>query len=232
MKNSLPGFPIHAAVLAIALFITGCSKPRSSNPPTASNDKAALNDSNLAKATFAGGCFWCLEPPLEKLDGVEAVISGYTGGPEVDPTYEQVSSGRTGHREAVQVLYDPAKVSYEKILETLWRQINPTDPGGQFADRGPQYATGIFYHDEAQREAAEKSKQLIADSGLFDQPIVTPIEPASPFYPAEDYHQDFYKKDPYRYKSYRYGSGRDGFISKTWDTRPDLFSESASQSGS
>lgn len=200
------------------------SKQEKKDPAVAdAQDAAALQNDQLAKATFAGGCFWCLEIPLEKLDGVEAVISGYTGGPEVNPTYQDVAGGRTGHREAIQVLYDPSKISYEKILATFWQQINPTDPGGQFVDRGPQYATGIFYADEAQKEAAERSKKLIADSGLFNQPIVTPIEPAGSFYPAELYHQNFYLKDPRRYYGYRSGSGRDTFIDRTWKTKPELF---------
>ena len=168
-------------------------------------------------ATFAGGCFWCMEPPFEKLDGVISVTPGYSGGEEENPTYQQVASGKTSHVEAVQIVFDPGKVSYQKLLEVFWRQIDPTDPGGQFADRGPQYQTAIFYHDENQRRLAEISKQSWAESGLFDKPIATGIEPYTVFYPAEDYHDDYYKKNPVRYKTYRRGSGREGFIQQVWE---------------
>ena len=171
----------------------------------------------LKRATFAGGCFWCMEPPFEKLKGVVSVTSGYTGGSKVDPAYEEVSAGGTGHTEAVEVLYDPQVVSYEKLLDVFWRQINPTDDGGQFADRGSQYRTGIFYHDEQQQLIAEKSRKAIGNSRRFSAPIVTPVEPAVKFYVAEQYHQDYYIKNPVRYKLYRYGSGRDRFLDKTWN---------------
>jgi len=167
-------------------------------------------------ATFAGGCFWCMEGPFEQLDGVRAVIAGYTGGTKANPTYAEVSSGASGHCEAVQVTYDPSRVSYEQLLEVFWRQIDPTQANGQFADHGPQYRTAIFYHDETQQRQAEASKQGLAASGTFDKPIVTSIEPASAFYPAEDDHQDYYKKHPLRYKLYRLGSGREGFLKSTW----------------
>jgi peptide methionine sulfoxide reductase msrA/msrB len=168
------------------------------------------------KAIFAGGCFWCMEPPFEKLDGVKEVISGYTGGLKADPTYEEVSSGVTGHVEAVEVIYDPAKVSYDRLLDVFWRQINPTDGGGQFVDRGSQYVTGIFYFTEEQRRLAEASKQALDRSGRYDKPIVTPIKKAGPFYRAEEYHQDYYKKNPTRYKFYRYNSGRDQYLERVW----------------
>jgi peptide methionine sulfoxide reductase msrA/msrB len=171
---------------------------------------------NLDKATFAGGCFWCMEPPFEKLDGVSEVISGYTGGSEKNPTYQEVSSGSTGHLEAVQIIYDPSKITFPELLEVFWQQIDPTDPGGQFADRGSQYKTAIFYHNDEQKELAQKSKKDLEESGKFKKPIVTPIIKATEFYNAEDYHQDYYKKDPERYKSYRYYSGRDPFLKKTW----------------
>ena len=170
----------------------------------------------LEKATFAGGCFWCMEPPFEKLDGVKAVISGYTGGSKVNPTYEEVSSGSTGHVEAVEVIYDPAKVSYQKLLDVFWRQVNPTDGGGQYVDRGSSYLTGIFYHSDEQERLAEASKQALERSGRYDRPIVTPIRPAGPFYRAEAYHQDYYKKNPIRYKFYRYNSGRDQYLERIW----------------
>ncbi|NHZ73564.1 MAG: peptide-methionine (S)-S-oxide reductase MsrA [Nitrospirae bacterium] len=168
------------------------------------------------KATFAGGCFWCMEPPFENLDGVFEVVSGYSGGPEERPTYEEVSAGMTGHREVIQVVYDPAKVSYEELLEVFWRQIDPTDSEGQFADRGNQYETAIYYHDDEQKSLAEKSRDELAKSGRFDRPIVTEILAAGAFYPAEDYHQDYYKKNSTHYKRYRKGSGREGYLEKTW----------------
>jgi peptide methionine sulfoxide reductase msrA/msrB len=171
---------------------------------------------HLEKATFAGGCFWCMTPPFEKLDGVTKVVSGYTGGHTVNPTYEDVTSETTGHREAVEITFDPAKISYEKLLDVFWRQINPTDAGGQFVDRGPSYTSAIFYHSEEQKKLAEESKQRLEQSGRFDKPIVTPILPAGPFYPAEAYHQDYWKKNPIRYKFYRYNSGRDQYLEKIW----------------
>jgi len=171
---------------------------------------------NNELATFAGGCFWCVESGFEKLAGVHEVISGYTGGHLKNPSYEQVSSGGTGHVEVVQVYYDPSVISYEALVESFWRQINPTDNGGQFADRGEQYRPVIFYHDETQREIAEKSRAALDASGRFDSPIATEIKPFEQFYPAEDYHQDYHKKNPLRYKFYRHNSGRDEFLEKTW----------------
>ena len=168
------------------------------------------------KATFAGGCFWCMEPPFENLDGVFEVVSGYSGGAEKNPTYQEVAAGKTGHREVIQVVYDPSRVSYEELLEVFWRQIDPTDSEGQFADRGNQYETAIYYHDEEQKILAEKSRDELAQSGRFDRPIVTEILAAGPFYPAEDYHQDYYKKNSTHYKRYRKGSGREDYLEKTW----------------
>jgi peptide-methionine (S)-S-oxide reductase len=169
-----------------------------------------------AVATFAGGCFWCMEPPYDKLPGVTATISGYMGGKTANPTYEQVSGGRTGHAEVVQVVYDPKKVSYEKLLEVFWMNIDPTVRDRQFCDSGSQYRTGIFYHDDAQRKAAEASKAALAKSKPFPEPIVTPIEMAGVFYPAEDYHQDFYTKNPVRYNLYRTGCRRDERLKQLW----------------
>jgi methionine-S-sulfoxide reductase len=177
---------------------------------------AQSGDGRTQTATFAGGCFWCMEPPFEKLDGVRSVTSGYAGGTEPRPTYQQVSSGQTGHAESVRVVYDPSTVSYERLLDTFWMNIDPTQAEGQFADHGRQYRTAIFYHTEEQRRLADASKQRLASSGKFSKPIVTEISPAGPFYPAEEYHQDYYKKSPFRYHLYRMGSGRDGFIKKTW----------------
>ena len=172
-----------------------------------------------AVATFAGGCFWCMEPPFEKLPGVSSVTSGYTGGPQQDPSYEQVSSGGTGHTEAVRVVFDPSKVSYEKLLEVFWVNIDPTVKDRQFCDAGNQYRTGIFYHDEAQRKAAEASKAALEKSKPFKEPLVTPIEMAGQFYPAEEYHQDYYKKNPVRYNFYRTGCGRDARLKQLWGDR-------------
>ncbi len=170
----------------------------------------------LEKATFAGGCFWCMEPPYEKLDGVKEVVSGYIGGHDDTPTYEEVSDGITGHYEAIQFNYDPSKVDYSTLLDIFWRQINPTDGGGQFADRGTQYRTAIFYHSEDQKKLAEISREEINMSGIYDESVVTEILPATTFYTAEEYHQDYYKKNPIRYKVYRYGSGRDRYLDKVW----------------
>ncbi len=172
-------------------------------------------------ATFAGGCFWCMEQPFEKLPGVSEVISGYTGGQTPKPTYDQVSAGITGHAEAVEVHYDPRQVTYETLLDVFWRQVDPTDAGGQFVDRGTQYRTGIFVHDDAQRRLAEESRQALADSGRYGKPIVTGIEAASTFYRAEEYHQDYGTKNPVRYKYYRYRSGRDEYLKEVWGTMKD-----------
>lgn len=169
-----------------------------------------------AVATFAGGCFWCMEPPYDKLPGVSATISGYIGGRSANPTYAQVSAGSTGHTEAVQVVYDPKKVTYEKLLEVFWVNVDPTVKDRQFCDSGSQYRTGIFYHDEAQRKAAEASKVAVTASKPFKEPIVTPIERAGTFYPAEDYHQDYYTKNPVRYNFYRNGCGRDARLRQLW----------------
>ena len=167
-------------------------------------------------ATFAGGCFWCMEPPFEQLEGVLDVKAGYGGGTTPNPTYEQVSSGASGYAESVQIIYDPAKVSYDRLLEVFWRNIDPTQADGQFADQGPQYRTAIFYHTDDQRRQAEASKQRLEKSGTFTKPIVTEVAPATRFYPAEDYHQDYHQKNPLRYKLYKSGSGREGFLKKTW----------------
>jgi methionine-S-sulfoxide reductase len=181
-----------------------------------SKETSGALHAKLEKATFAGGCFWCMEPPFDKLDGVISSTAGYTGGKEKNPTYEQVSSGATGHAEAIEIVYDPSQVTYAELLGVFWRNINPTQADGQFADRGPQYRTAIFYHDEEQRKLALASKGELENSGRFDQKIVTEIVPVGEFYPAEEYHQDYYEKNPIRYKFYRYGSGRDQFLKKAW----------------
>ena len=181
--------------------------------------QASSSSSAIKKATFAGGCFWCMEKPFEKTAGVVSVVSGYTAGNTANPTYENYGAG--GHIEAVEIAYDPARVSYEKLLDIFWRQINPTDPDGQFVDRGRPYSTAIFYHDEDQKKAAEISKKKLADSNIFDAAIATPILPAATFYNAEEYHQDYYKKNPVHYKLYRYGSGRDQFLESVWNEKKD-----------
>ena len=178
-------------------------------------------DTDYHRATFAGGCFWCMEHPFDELDGVIDVISGYIGGDVENPTYKEVSAGGTGHREAVQVIYDPEVISYEKLLYVFWRQIDPTDKGGQFVDRGNQYTTAIFYYSDEQKKLAEQSKKDMDDLGIFDGRIVTKIIKATTFYRAEEYHQDYYKKNPIRYNYYRGKSGRDEYLDSVWGTDRD-----------
>ncbi len=200
-------------ILAAGIIILGTlfvSKTSGLN----SSDQDRFKD--LETATFAGGCFWCSEYTFEQVDGVSAVVSGYTGGEIEEPTYEQVSSGRTGHYEAVQVYYDSENVTFEELLDVYWQHINPTDPDGQFADRGSQYRTAIFYHTEEQQRIAEQSKNELDESGKFDAPIVTEIRPFTKFYPAEAYHQDYYKKHAVRFNAYKKLSGREQFIEETW----------------
>jgi peptide-methionine (S)-S-oxide reductase len=195
------------AALVVGRGSAGGGKPKAAAP--------ALPP-GAAKATFAGGCFWCMEPPFEKLPGVHSVTSGYTGGPQQDPSYEQVSSGATGHTEAVQIVYDPAKVSYERLLDVFWHNVDPTVRNRQFCDVGSQYRTGIFVHDPAQRKAAEASKAEVERTKKFAQAIVTPIEDAGAFWPAEEYHQDYYKKNQVHYRMYRMGCGRDARHKELW----------------
>ena len=173
------------------------------------------NKEKLDTAIFAGGCFWCMVKPFDSLPGIKKVISGYTGGHVPNPTYEEVCTGETGHTEAVEITYDPKILPYEKLLDYYWQVTDPTDASGQFQDRGDNYRPVIFYNSDAQKEAAEKSRAALQNSGRFDEPIVTKIEPAKPFYPAEDYHQDFYKKNPRRYALEESG-GREEFIKKHW----------------
>jgi peptide-methionine (S)-S-oxide reductase len=176
----------------------------------------AAEESQNARATFAGGCFWCMEEVYENVDGVISVISGYTGGHLANPTYEQVSAGGTGHVESVEVVYDPDKVTYQHLLKVFWRNIDPTTPNAQFCDHGSQYRSAIFYHDETQKRLIDESKQAVESSKSFPQPIVTEILPTSIFYPAEDYHQDFYKKNPVRYKFYKWNCGRSQRLEQLW----------------
>lgn len=173
------------------------------------------------RATFAGGCFWCMVTPFDERPGIVSVVSGYTGGHKANPTYKEVCEETTGHAEAVQITFDPGIFPYSKLLDVFWQQIDPTDAGGQFADRGESYRTAIFYHNEEQRAAAEESKRQLEASGRFQAPVVTAIVPAGAFYPAEEYHQDFHKKNPFHYKRYRSGSGRDRFIEEHWSYRKD-----------
>ncbi len=204
-----PKLFILTVIIAVGAFF-GCQ---------AFADKPHAKEMNMKPteiATFAGGCFWCVESDFEKVPGVLKAISGFSGGSEKNPSYKDVSGGFTGHTEVVQIHFDPNIVSYEKLLEVFWRHIDPTDAGGQFVDRGSQYRSEIFYHNEAQRRAAEASKKALTAAGIFNKPIITPITPFSAFYPAEAYHQDYYKKNPLRYKYYRWGSGRDQFLETTW----------------
>ena len=170
----------------------------------------------LAVATFAGGCFWCMEPPFDKLDGVVSTTSGYTGGKTVGPTYKEVSGGGTGHAEAVQVVYDPNKVEYKKLVDVFWKNVDPLDAHGQFCDKGDQYRPAIFTHNDEQKQIAETSKAALAASGRFKQPIVVAVEPAREFWVAEDYHQDYYLKNPVKYQYYRWGCGRDARLEEVW----------------
>ncbi len=184
----------------------------------------AAEKSRMAKATFAAGCFWCIEPPFDKVKGVTQTLSGYTGGAKKGPTYEEVSAGGTGHAEAVQVTYDPSQVSYLELLEVFWRNIDPTVAGKQFCDEGQQYRSAVFYHDDEQKRLAESTKKQLIESGRFKQ-IYTEIAPASEFYPAEEYHQDYYIKNPIRYKYYRHSCGRDQTLKKIWGDGPLKFAD-------
>jgi len=175
-------------------------------------------DTTAAHATFAGGCFWCMEPPFDKLEGVHSTTSGYAGGKVKNPTYQEVSAGGTGHAEVVQVAYDPEVVSYEELLHVFWRNIDPTAENHQFCDRGSQYRSAIFFHDKSQRAAAELSKAALKNDKPFSGRIATEIAPLDTFYPAEEYHQDYYKKNPIKYKYYRYGCGRDKRLKELWGT--------------
>ena len=196
---------MRSVTMAALLLALAGAPVRAEGPPT-----------GVARATFAGGCFWCMEGPFDHVAGVVSTTSGYTGGTVKRPSYEEVSSGATGHAESVEVAYDPSKVSYAQLLEVFWHNVDPTDGGGQFCDRGNQYRTAIFVHDDEQRRLAEQSKKDLEASGRLKKKIVTEIVAASDFYPAEDYHQDYYKKNPVRYKFYRYNCGRDQRLKELW----------------
>ncbi len=203
--------PVLALLAALAVCAVATAAPAAAPAPKV--------PPGMAVATFAGGCFWCMESDFDKVPGVVATISGYTGGHTADPTYEEVSSGRTGHAESVEVIYDPKKVGYAKLLDVFWHNVDPTVKDRQFCDTGSQYRTAIFWHDEAQRQAAEASKAALARDKPFKAPIVTEIVKAGPFYPAEEYHQDFYEKNPLRYRLYRSGCGRDARLKELWGDR-------------
>jgi len=205
---------IISATLLIGLLLFGFQKSNVKQDEKSPLMKA--EPKNLKTATFAGGCFWCVESDFEKVEGVVEAISGYAGGHQENPTYKEVSAGGTGHTEAVEIRYDPDKITYKELLDVFWRHMDPTDAGGQFVDRGSQYRPAIFYHNEEQKRIAEESKAELDKSGRFSKPIVTEIVPLSKFYTAEDYHQDYYEKNPLRYKLYRFGSGRDQFINRVW----------------
>ncbi|MGB3203033.1 MAG: peptide-methionine (S)-S-oxide reductase MsrA [Nodosilinea sp.] len=193
---------------ALPFYATADSMPESGQ---------AVSDPDLATATFAGGCFWCMEGPFDDLDGVVSTTSGYTGGTKVDPTYAEVSAGNTGHVEAVQVVYDPARVAYNTLLQVFWQNVDPVDNRGQFCDKGSQYQAKVFVDGDEQRALAEQSKQALSRQAKFQKtPIVTAIEPVQTFYPAEEYHQDYYLKHPLRYKYYRTACGRDRRLAEVW----------------
>ena len=212
--------PLAALALVLVIGIIGLWTSAANEAQGVSN--RASNDPSLSVATFAGGCFWCVEEGFEKIPGVVEAVSGYSGGERENPTYAQVSSGSTRHAEAVQVHYDPSVISYEGLLQGLWRMIDPTDADGQFADRGRQYRPGIFYHDDRQRRLAEASKQALTDSGRYLDPVVIEIVPFEAFYEAEDYHQDYHRKNPLRYRIYTHNSGRYQFIEKVWGDEREL----------
>ena len=208
-----------AFLTALGVAFSGCAAEETAH----ANDPAEPRTAGTTQvATLAGGCFWCVESAFDDLPGVIEAVSGFSGGPELNPTYEQVSSGGTGHYESVQVRYDPKKISYAEILDTYWRQIDPTDAGGQFADRGTQYRTAVFVHDERQRRVAEASKRFLQQSGWFDKPIATAILPAGSFHPAGEYHQNYHLKHPVEYKAYKWGSGRGPFLERFWKNRPPI----------
>ena len=202
-----------STLLAVAVLLVGVIAVTSATEQT--SETPQLSD-GLAKATFAGGCFWCMEPPFDKLDGVISTTSGYTGGERRNPTYQEVAGGRTRHAEAVEIVYDPSQISYGQLLDVFWMNVDPLTRNRQFCDGGAQYRTAIFFHGDDQERLARDTKQRIEDSGRFDQPVVTEIVEAGEFWAAEEYHQDYYMKNPIRYKFYRYGCGRDKRLDELW----------------
>jgi peptide-methionine (S)-S-oxide reductase len=203
-------------VAVTSLVAIGALASSPAAQPAPAPTPAKKEEPKLATATFGGGCFWCMEPPFDKVVGVVSTTSGYTGGTKADPTYEEVSAGTTGHVEVVQVVYDPGKVTYAQLLQIFWRNVDPITPNAQFCDHGDQYRSAIFFHDAEQQRLAEESKRQLEDSKRFKAAIVTQLVPASTFYPAEDYHQDYYRKNPVRYKYYRFSCGRDARLKALW----------------
>ena len=224
VNYKLPAKVVGMAIVASSVFYVGCASTE--KPPTIKNvsidNPYAPTDPNLAVATVAGGCFWCVEAGYEKIPGVVEVVSGYTGGESKNPTYSTVSAGGTGHTEAAQVYYDPTKITYNGIVQALWRIADPTDDKGQFVDRGTQYRPAIFYNSEQEKQIAEAAKQSLQASGVYKKPVVIEIVPVSEFYPAEEYHQDYYKKNPLRYKAYTFNSGRYQFIESVYGKKYEL----------
>jgi len=212
-RATLAGLALVAAGWVAAYAANDADQPTETAPAAGSSAPAAPK---LATATFAGGCFWCMEPPFDKLEGVVSTTAGYTGGTKTNPTYHEVSDGGTGHAESVQIVYDPAKISYDALLQVYWHNVDPTVKNRQFCDVGDQYRTAIFYHDENQHRAALASKQKLEESGQLGSSVVTEIVPAATFWPAEEYHQDYYEKNPLRYKFYRYNCGRDQRLHELW----------------
>lgn len=202
--------------LLVPFLLLACQTAEQAEQNSAPKTMTPVQTENLAKATFAGGCFWCMEAPFDELPGVVTTISGYTGGFKKNPSYEEVSAGTTGHAESVQITYDSTQISYSQLLQVFWRNIDPLASNRQFCDAGSQYRSAIYYHNDEQRRLAEASKKQLEESGRFSQPIVTEIVAAQVFYPAEEYHQDFYKKNPLRYKTYRAGCGRDRRLRELW----------------
>lgn len=236
LQRLLMNYLKHRLFLMIALLLTplmiSCTNPSTTSQgmaPEAENIKEVVS-STQEVATFAGGCFWCVEAPFEGVDGVISVISGYAGGKEKNPTYSEVSGGQTSHRESVQITYDPEIISYAELVDIFWQTFDPTDVGGSFFDRGSQYESAIFFHNEEQKKVAEESKKRLDQSKRFSKPIATPIIKYTNFYPAEEYHQDYYKKSPQEYYAYRKGSGRDAFIQRHWPEISDKKYPSPSKS--
>ncbi|MCF6335527.1 MAG: peptide-methionine (S)-S-oxide reductase MsrA, partial [Spirochaetales bacterium] len=221
MSNKIFFLPILAVILIGFLYPLGAPESNKGTVLKGEEEIMNINNENIETATFGGGCFWCMEHPFEIIDGVYDVVSGYAGGDVENPTYEQVSTGTTGHIETVQIRFNPEIVSYSDLLDVFWRQIDPTDNGGSFIDRGSQYQNAIFYHSLEQKKTAEISLMELNNSGRFDNPIVTPIREFTNFYPAEDYHQDYYKKSPQRYEFYRMNSGRDQYRERVWGDDKD-----------
>ncbi len=214
--KAFTGIILTSTLFGLGLTVSACGAAETRATAETRDESTETTPDGLAKATFAGGCFWCMEQPFDDLNGVHSTISGYIGGELKNPTYQQVSAGRTGHTEAVQVAYDPSKVTFQELLDVFWHNIDPLAVNRQFCDSGTQYRSGIFYHDEDQKVLAEASKQALVSSKRFSEPIATEVTAVDVFYPAEDYHQDYYKKNPVRYKIYRNGCGRDARLRQLW----------------